>query len=56
MGDGLCTVPPWGRAQAVPRAWITLRAAHTAHSPDDRVTLFSMSKFKQGNQSGPVLG
>jgi len=65
MADGLWTVPPGGRPQAVHQAWTTLRVAHTAHSPDDdEVALFSMikwpyfrlSKFRRGAQSGPLFG
>jgi len=63
MADGLWTVPPWGRPQAAPKAWTTLRVVHTAHSPDDGVALFSivkwpyfrLSKFRRGTQSGPLF-
>ena len=43
--DGLWTVPPCGRVQAVHRAWTALRADHTAHSPGDEVDLFSVIKW-----------
>ena len=60
MIDGLWTVPPSGQAVAAHSAWTTLRAAHTAHSPDDEVGLvsaikrvwFQLSKCSTQSKSG----
>ena len=43
MGCGQCR--PGDGLRPPPRAWTTLRVAHTAHSPDDGVVLFSMIKW-----------
>ena len=61
MGCGQCR--PGDGLRPPPRAWTTLRVAHTAHSPDDGVVLFSMikwpcfqlSRFRRGVQNGPLF-
>ena len=45
MANGLWTLPPWGRLAAAPKAWTTLRVAHSAHSPYDGVVLFSANRW-----------
>ena len=61
MGCGQCR--PGDGLRPPPRAWTTLRVAHTAHSPDDGVVLFSMikwpcfqlSRFRRGVPNGPLF-
>jgi predicted peroxiredoxin len=45
MASWLWTVTPWGQPAAAPKAWTTFQVAHTAHSLDDEVGLFSIVKW-----------
>jgi hypothetical protein len=44
VGNWLWTVTPCGQAPAAHTAWTTFQVAHTAHSHDDEVVLFSIIK------------
>ena len=45
MADRLWTVTPCGQPSAAHTPWTTLCVAHTAHSLDDEVGLFSIIKW-----------
>ena len=63
MANWLWTVTPWGQPPAAPTPWTTFQVAHTAHSLDDEVVLFSivkrasfrLSRFRRNGPNGPVF-
>jgi hypothetical protein len=63
MANRLWTVTPWRQPPAAPTPWTTFQVAHTAHSLDDEVVLFSivkrasfrLSRFRRNGPSGPVF-
>jgi hypothetical protein len=63
MDDWLWTVTPYGQPPAAHTAWTTFQVAHTAHSHDDEVVLFSiikrscfrLSRFRRKGPSGPLF-
>ena len=63
MTNWLWTVTPWGQPPAAPMPWTTFQVAHTAHSLDDEVVLFSivkrasfrLSRFRRNGPNGPVF-